>query len=166
MQKSPVVIPNIIPRLLSTSTVTFWTDRASFYLDWGYLGRQDRSMPTSKEIKDSYVQKEGGKVASGMQYQGFTTISHGRGVIECFRHEGNINRELFSQFAMDRFPHIFSKENNQKGKLFLQDGDPSQNCKMSQEAMDKIPYRLFMIPPPSLDLNSIENVFHLVGMCV
>ena len=94
-------------------------------------------MPTSKDIKDSYVEKEGGKVASGMQYQGFTTIFHGRGVIECFRYEGNINGELFSQFVRDRFPHIFSKENNPKRKLFLQDGDPSQNCKMSQEAMDK-----------------------------
>ena len=57
-----------------------------------------------------------------------------------------------------QFPHFFSKGNNQKGKLFLQDGDSSQNCKMSQEAMDEIPYRLFMIPPRSLDLNSIENI--------
>ena len=37
---------------------------------WGYLGPQDRSMLTSKNTKDSYVQKEWGKVASGMQYQG------------------------------------------------------------------------------------------------
>ena len=92
-------------------------------------------------------------------------ISHDRGVVECFWYEGIINGELFLQCVRDRFPHIFSKANNQKGKLFLQDGDPSQNCKMSQEAMDKISYRLLMISP-SPDLNPIENIFHLVGVCL
>ena len=48
-------------------------------------------------------------------------ISHGRGVIQCFPYEGNINGELFSQFVRDRFSHFFSKGNNRKGKLFLQD---------------------------------------------
>ena len=52
-------------------------------------------------------------------------ISHGRGVIESFPYEGNINGELFSQFVRDRFSHFFSKGNNQKGKLFLEDEDPS-----------------------------------------
>ena len=42
----------------------------------------------------------------------------------------------------------------------------SHNCKMSQESMDKIPYRLFMTPPWSPDLNSIENIFHHVGVCL
>ena len=55
------------------------------------------------------MEKERGKVASGMQYQGFTTNCHGRGVIECFWYEGNINNgELFhSLYVRDRFP-IFS----------------------------------------------------------
>ena len=91
-------------------------------------------------------------------------ISHGRGVIECFPYEGNINGELFSQFVRDRFSNFFSKRNNWKGKLFLQDKDPSQNCKISQEAMNKIPYRLFMIPPQSPDLNPIKNIFYLAGI--
>ena len=49
------------------------------------------------------------------------------------------------------FPIFFRKGNNQKGKLFLQDEDPSRNFKMSREAMNKISYRLFMIPPKSSD---------------
>ena len=91
-------------------------------------------------------------------------ISHGRGVIECFPYEGNINRELFPQFVRDRFSHFFSKENIRKEKLFLQDEDPSENCKMPQEAMNKIPYRLFMTPPRSPDLNSIKSMFDFVGI--
>ena len=72
---------------------------------------------------------------------------------------------IFSQFVRDRFSHFFNKGNNQKGKLFLQDEDPPpRNCKISQEAMNKIPYRLFMMPPRSPDLNPIENIFHLVGV--
>ena len=84
-------------------------------------------------------------------------ISHGRGVIECFWYEGIINGELFLQFVKNRFPHIFSKGNNQNGQLFLQDGDPSHNFKMSEKSMDEIPCRLFKITPRSPDLNHIWN---------
>ena len=124
-------------------------------------------MATGKDTKDSYVEKEREKVASVMQHQGFTVISNGRSVIECFQCEENIMENFFHNlYVRDRFLLIFSKGNNQKGKLFLQYGDPSQSCKMSHEAMDKIPYRLFMIPLQSPDLNHIENIFHFVDMCL
>ena len=93
-------------------------------------------------------------------------ISHDRGAREWFWYEGNKNGELFSKFIGDRFPHNFSKANNQKGKLFLQCGDPSQNCKMSQESMNKISCRLFQITPQPPYLNPINNIFHLVGVCL
>ena len=111
-------------------------------------------MPTSKDTKDFHVEKERGKVASGMQYQGqeIRTVGHmAKFMIEFIPYDGNINGEFFSQFVRDRFSYFFRKGNNQKGKLFLQDEDPSWNCKMSQEAINKIPYRLFMIPPKSSD---------------
>ena len=91
-------------------------------------------------------------------------IFHGRGVIECFPCEGNINGELLQQFVRDRFSHFFSKGNNQKGILSLQDGDSSQNCQMFHEAVNKISYRLFMILSWSPDLSPIKNIFHLVGI--
>ena len=58
---------------------------------------------------------------------------------------------------------MFKSGNNTKGRLILQDGDPSQNSRMAQDAMDAIPCRLLKIPDRSPDLNPIENVFHLVG---
>ena len=83
-----------------------------------------------------------------------------------FLYGRNITGELFSQIVRDRFSHILRKGNNQKEILFLQDGDSSQNTKMSYEAMDKIPFRLFRISPQSLDRNPIVNVFHLFSECL
>ena len=57
---------------------------------------------------------------------------------------------------------MFLKGNNKKAKLLLLDGDPSQNCKISREAMKKVECRLFKILARSADLNPIENVFHLI----
>ena len=58
---------------------------------------------------------------------------------------------------------MFEVSPNPTGKLFLQDGDPSQNSKAAKAAMDSIGCRLFTIPPRSPDLNPIENIFHLIG---
>ena len=121
---------------------------------WRRKGEGLHQESSTKDKKEGTV----GHVAKFM-----AAISHGRGVIEFFQYEGNINGELFLQFVRDRVPHFFSNGNNQKGKLFLQDEDPSQNCKMSQEAMNKIPYKVFMMPPRSTDLNPIKNIF-LVGV--
>ena len=48
----------------------------------------------------------------------------------------------------------------------IQIEDPSQNVKMSHEAMNKIINRLFITPPWCPDLNPIENAFHLPGVCL
>ena len=77
-------------------------------------------------------------------------------------YDGNINAETFVDFVKEHFPEMFKSGNNTKGRLILQDGDPSQNSRMAQDAMDAIPCRLFKIPDRSPDLNPIENAFHLV----
>ena len=51
---------------------------------------------------------------------------------------------------------------NPTGKLFLQDGDRSQNSKKAKTALDEVGSRQFSIPPRSPDLNPIENIFNLV----
>ena len=60
------------------------------------------------------------------------------------------------------FPSLFNKCPNPKGKLFLQDGYPSQNSCKARSAWDKIGARKFSIPARSADLNPIENIFHIV----
>ena len=89
-------------------------------------------------------------------------IAHGRGVIKCLLYK-KLNGEMCADFIREHFPSMFANSSNARGKLFLQDGDPSQNSKVSKEAMDSIGCRLFHIPPRSPDLNPIENVFHNIG---
>lgn len=153
----------------------FWTEGLSFYLDGtGWVHKTDPCLNAMTHRTRTWRQRgeglsrectaKGRKEGTGGKMAKFmVAIAHGRGVIECYQYEGNVNGEMFSTFIKERFPSIFDKGNNKKGKLFLQDGDPSQNCRMSLDAMNKIPCRLFHIPPRSPDLNPIENIFHLVG---
>ena len=46
--------------------------------------------------------------------------------------------------------------------LWLQDGDPSQNSAAARMAMKSIRAKLLSLPPHSPDINSIENLFHLI----
>ena len=57
---------------------------------------------------------------------------------------------------------MFKKRVNPRGKLFLQDGDPSQNSVKARSTWDEIGARKFTIPARSLDLNPIKNLFHIV----
>ena len=89
--------------------------------------------------------------------------ARGKGVIKCHHYNGNINAETFGDFVKKYFPEMFKAGNNTKEKLFLQEGDLSQNSRTAQDAMHAIPCRLFKIPVRPPDLNPIKNVFDLVG---
>ena len=65
-------------------------------------------------------------------------VSHNKGIVKCYQYEGRINGEKFVKFIEGQFSVIFSKGNNKEGSLFLQKDDPSQNCKISREAMEKV----------------------------
>ena len=75
----------------------------------------------------------GGNVAHFM-----TAIGYGKGVIAAEQYFGRINADTFSSFVHEHFASMFKKCHNPKGKLFLQDGDPSQNRCKARSAWDKI----------------------------
>ena len=94
---------------------------------WGCLGPKERSVPTSKNTKDSYVEKERVRDALGMQcqeqerrdwriyvYQVYGCYFPWHRYDWMFLVWRNINEQLFLQFVRDKFLHIFSKRNNQK----------------------------------------------------
>ena len=62
------------------------------------------------------------------------------------------------------FEEAFEKSNNPKEKLFLEDGDPSQNSKKANNAMHKVGAKKFSIPAWNPDMKPIENVFNYVGI--
>ena len=58
----------------------------------------------------------------------------------------------------------FKRSINPKSKLFIQDGDPSQNSKAARVKLEACGAKLIKIPPCSPDINPIENFFNLVEM--
>ena len=56
---------------------------------------------------------------------------------------------------------MFLNSCNPSSKLFLQDGDPSQNCKAAREVWESYGCTLLKIPARSPDMNPIENIFNI-----
>ena len=154
---------------------TFWRQGVSFYFDgtgWAHKTNPCRNARTSRtrtwkkksEGLDRLCTAKGKKEGSGGKMAKFmVAISYNRGIIKCSQYTGNVNSEFCASFIQEHFPDMFENSANVKGKLFLQDGDPSQNSKLARDAMDLVGCKLFKIPPRSPDLNPIENIFHLIG---
>ena len=153
----------------------FCTEGISFYLDvtsWVHKKNPASHAKTFRTrtwrkkcqgLKPTCCAKRKKKGSGGRVAKFMAAVAHSKGIVKCYQYEGRINGEKFVKFIEEQFPDMLLKGNNKKGKLFLQDGDPSQNCKISREAMEKVGCRLFKMPARSLDLNPIENVFHLIG---
>ena len=99
---------------------------------------------------------DGGRVAKFM-----VTIAYGKGVTLCEEFKTRLNGKSFAEFVRLHFPACFKETANPKEKLFLQDGDPSQNSAKAMDAIAEVGGKKFSIPPRSPDLNPIENLFHL-----
>ena len=89
-------------------------------------------------------------------------ISYRKGIIAAEQYLGRISADPFSSFVDEHFASMFSECSNPKGKLFLHDGDQSQNICKPRSAWDKTGTRKFSIPARSSHLNLIENIFHFV----
>ena len=102
--------------------------------------------------KENHV-GSGGKVLHFM-----VAISYTQGVILCEQYEGNINGQKIPVFICDHFPRTFEKNVNPTGKLFLHDGDPSQNRKAVKQVKQAVGATKFSITPRSPNMSPIENV--------
>ena len=90
----------------------------------------------------------------------FVAISYGKGVILCEQYN-SLNGEYFKTVIEREFQRMF-RESQKASKLFIQDGDPSQNSAIARAAWKRAGAKLIAIPPRSPDLNPIENIFHIV----
>ena len=150
----------------------FWKEGVSFYLDgvsFVHKTNPDKHARTSRTrmwmrkgdgLKRHCTAKGKKEGVSGRYARFMCAISYGHGFIECFHYTGSLDGEKCKELIKKRFPLLFRESSNPKGKLFLQDGDPSQNSSAAREGMNEIGCRLFKIPPRSPDLNPIENAFH------
>lgn len=150
----------------------FWKTGISFYLDgvsFVYKTNPNRTARTSRTrtwmrkgdtLKRHCTAKGRKEGTNGRTVHFLCAIAYGRGFIECYQYSGHIDGEKCKEFIESRFPEMFENSANTRGKLFLQDGDPSQNSRLAIDAMNSTGCRLFKIPARSPDLNPIENAFH------
>ena len=128
--------------------------------------RSDRTRTWRKKgesLKEHCTAKGKEESAGGRMVCFMVAVAHNKGVTKCHQYFGSINSETCKSFIDEQFYDIFKNSANPKRKLFLQDGDPSQNNKVACEAMDSVGCRLFKIPPRYEDLTPIKNMFHLIG---
>jgi trehalose utilization protein len=85
----------------------------------------------------------GGKVAHFMVF-----ISYGKGdsVYFCEQYD-KMYGPYFADFVKRNFRKLIRNSCNPSGKMFLQDGDPSQNSAIAREAMKKLGVQVHSIPP-------------------
>ena len=86
-------------------------------------------------------------------------IALNRGVILAKEYE-HMSGQYFSTFVRTNLSKLF--EDAKEQKWFVMDNDPSQRSKAAKKAINESGATLFAIPPRSPDLNSIENLFHIV----
>ena len=91
----------------------------------------------------------------------FVAISYGEAVILCHQYEHQ-NGECFKNTILEHFDGIFRLSNRSISRIFILAGDRSQNSGSSRSSFEVIGAKMFSIPPRSPDLNTIENIFHLV----
>ena len=72
-----------------------------------------------------------------------------------------MNRSFFASFIYKSFNAMFSYSDKGLSRMWLQDGDPSQNSRAARDAMVRC-QSLLKIPPRSPDLNPID-IFHIVS---
>ena len=83
------------------------------------------------------------------------------GIAFCHQYE-HLNGDHLKNIILNYFNDIFCLCNRPNSRIFIQDGDPSQNSAVARKALNRIGAKLFSIPPRTPDLNPIENAFHLV----
>lgn len=150
-----------------------WTTQICFYLDGSSFVHKtnpsDQARAPAAKVwrrKNEGLKKgctsKGKKVGSGGKVAHFMVcICYGKGVYFSEQYE-KMNGAFFANFVKRNFRKLIRKSCNPSGKLFVQDGDHSQNSAAARKEMKKLGVQVHSIPPRSPDINPIENVFHLL----
>lgn len=150
-----------------------WTRMISFYIDGAGFVHKTNPFDQACAAKGRVWRKRSEGLRSGCTSKGskagsggrvvrlMVAISYNRGVICCKQYNKMLGVD-FASFIREEFDELFNLSDKDGGRLFLQDGDPCQNAKVSKIAMSDVNANLFSIPARSPDLNPIENVFKLI----
>ena len=149
-----------------------WTNDVAFYFDGvNFIYKRNPKgqalCPRGRVWRKKNEGLEPGCVAKGRKegtggkvLKLFVAISHDEGVI-CAEAYEKLNGENFATFVRQKFKEIFERS-NKESRLWVQDGDPSQNSERAKRELQCIDAELLAIPPRSPDCNPIENIFKQV----
>ena len=150
-----------------------WTNEVCFYLDGTSFEFKTNPLSQARAPKGRVWRKKSEALLLGCTAKGrkegtggktvklMVAISYNVGVVVCEPYQ-TLNGEYFASFIDNYFSSMLEKANKGESRLWIQDGDPSQNSAKAQQAMKRANVNLFKIPARSPDLNPIENIFHLV----
>ena len=145
----------ILDYLDGTGSVHITKPRESVLTD-----RKQTWKKKGESLKRSCTAKGKKEGAGGRMVRFMVAIAYNKGVIKCHHYVGPVNSETCKSFIDEQFYDMFKNSANPKRKLFLQNGDPSQNSKTASDAMDSVGCRLFKISPCSPDLNFPANIIN------
>ena len=111
----------------------------------------------SECIAKGHKEGTGGKVLPLI-----VAISCNKRIICCEPYE-KMNGRYFAVFIDNHFDRLFGAADKGCTRMFLQDGDPSQNSVSARAAMQRTNSTLIKLCPRSPDLAVIENVFPMVS---
>jgi transposase len=152
--------------------INVWTKDVAFYLDgvsftYKKNPKDQAVAPTGRVWRKANEGLIAGCTAKGKKcgtggktLKLIVAISYGKGVICCEYYE-KMDGTFFASFAKNKFKKLM-KKSGKRSRLWVQDGDPSQNSAAVKRVISSLKCPLLAIPPRSPDLNPIENIFHLV----
>lgn len=156
--------------MLQHHTEQYWKSGVAFYLDGIGLVHKTNPMEETrapkarvwrKKSEGLQITSKGKKAGYGGKVANFIVcISYGKGVVYCEPYQ-KMNGAFFASVINNDFDSII-KACEKDSRVFVQDGDPSQNSKLAKLAMERCNVVMQAIPARSPDINPIENVFHIV----
>ena len=152
----------------------FWMNEVSFYIDGVSFIHKFNPMRAATTTGMARVWRKKGEglmltgkgskdLAGGRRVHVMVAIAHGKGVIIAELYK-KMNGNFFSHFIKNKFNICFAKAGpKHDGKrIFVMDNDLSQSSKTAMNALRDVEGELLKISARSLDLNPIENIFHIV----
>ena len=160
-------------KMLKEHDETFWTKDIAFYLDpTSFVHRvnpsdqakapKSRVWRRKKEGLKRRCTAKGKKAGHGGKVAHFVVAISYTKCVKCCEQYSKMSGTYFASFIHKHSDSLFKRSINPKSKLFIQDGDPSQNSKAARVKLEACGAKLIKIPPRSPDINPIENFFNLV----
>lgn len=168
---------NFAKKMVKEYSADVWSKEITFYLDGKSFKYTRNPLASAKCTRSRACRKvheglfkgctaKGSKCGTGVKKLDLVVcISHGKGVCLVEKYD-KMDGRYFTSFVQRKFPYLFAQISKTRKKLWIQDGDPSQNCKSARLAWEELGANLLKIPPRSPDLNPIENVFHLAAQAL